>query len=66
MIKYAKVFAVIVLLLTLVVAFALTSDKLIQFVIMNSIILCGLGIFFTIFHKKLKIYVQNYHREKRI
>lgn len=73
--KYATVFAVILLLLTLTLTiFAsqvslikiIATDKMAQFVLMNSILLIGVGIFFAIFHDKLKIYTENYRREKQI
>lgn len=73
--KYATVFAVICLLLTFVVLFftsqlnlinIIANDKIAQFVLLNSILLIGVGIFFAIFHDRLKLYLKNYRREKNI
>ena len=68
-------FAVISLLLVFVVLFfssqmnllnIIANDKMVQFVILNSILLIGVGIFFAIFHDRLKLYLENYRREKEI
>lgn len=73
--KYATIFAVICLLLTFVVLFftsqlnlinIIANDKMAQFVLLNSILLIGVGIFFAIFHDRLKLYLTNYRREKEI
>jgi len=42
------------------------NPKIFQFAILNSIMLTGIGIFFLIFYDKLKIYFENYSREKEI
>lgn len=73
--KCAVMFAVISLLLTFAIVFynsemklleIIANDKMIQFVILNSILLLGVGIFFGIFHSRLKLYLENYRREKEI
>lgn len=69
------VFAVICLLLTFVILFLasqlnliniIANDKMAQFVLVNSILLIGVGVFFIIFHDRLKLYLKNYRREKKI
>lgn len=69
------VFAVIGLLLAFVFSFIHTqmhlinmiaNDKMAQFVLVNSILLLVVGIFFIIFHDRLKLYLKNYRREKKI
>ncbi len=42
------------------------NPKIFQFAMLNSLILVGIGIFFYIFYDKLKIYFENYRREKEI
>ncbi len=73
--KYATVFAVILLLLTLTLTIftsqvslikIIANDKMAQFMLLNLILLTGVGIFFAIFHDKLKVYTENYRREKQI
>ena len=73
--KYATICAVMLLLLSLTfVLFTsqvslikiIATDKMAQFVLFNSILLLGVGIFFAVFHDRLKIYLENYRREKNI
>ena len=73
--RYATVFSVIWLLLSfgfLVISSQFnfmacsTSPKLAQFVLLNSFFLMGVGVFFVIFHDRIKLYLENYRREKEI
>ncbi|MDD3236647.1 MAG: hypothetical protein PHV37_00940 [Candidatus Gastranaerophilales bacterium] len=71
----ATVFAVILLLPVAVVVYEtsqlnfiniIATDKMVQFVILNSLLLICVGIFGAVFHNRLKLYFKNYRREKEI
>ncbi len=72
--KYALSFAVICLLLSIAVIIcsqfsllkSLATDKMAQFVLVNSILLIGVSAFFAVFHDRMKLYLKNYRREKKI
>lgn len=73
--KFATYFSVMFLLLSLAMLFSilgfnmpqlLKGDKMTLFIFLNSLILVGLGVFFTIFKERITLYLQNYRREKEI
>lgn len=73
--RYAIVFAVISLLLISAVVFCdsqmnfvkvATANKMGLFVLVNSVLLALVGIFFAVFHDRMKLYLKNYRREKKI
>lgn len=73
--KFATYFSVIFLLLSLTMLFSvlvfnmpqlIKGDKMVLFVFLNSLILVGLGVFFTMFKERIALYLQNYRREKEI
>ena len=73
--KFATYFSVIFLLLSLTMSFSclyfnmpllLAGNRTVMFVFLNSLILVGVGIFFTMFHDRIVMYLQNYRREKEI
>ncbi len=73
--KFATYFSVIFLLLSLAMLFSylyfnmpllLSGNKMALFVFLNTLILVGVGIFFTIFPDRIVMYLQNYRRKKEI
>ncbi len=73
--KFATYFSVMFLLLSLAMLFSvlgfnmpqlLKGDKMALFIFLNSVILVGLGVFFTMFKERIALYLQNYRREKEI
>lgn len=73
--RSATIFSVIWLLLSLVFLIITSqlnfisstpNPKLAQFVLLNSFFLIGVGVFFFMFHDRLKLYLENYRREKEI
>jgi len=44
----------------------LSGNRIILFVFLNSVMLVGVGIFFTLFKDRIILYLENYRREKQI
>ncbi len=73
--KFATYFSVIFLLLALSLMFSalffnmpllLSGNKIVLFVLLNSIILVGVALFFIAFKDRVMLYLENYRREKQI
>ncbi len=73
--KFTAYFSVMFLLLAVLMLFSvlyfnmpllLSGNKIVLFVLLNSIMLVGVGIFFILFRERIILYFENYGREKRI
>ncbi len=73
--RFATYFSVIFLLLSLTMLsgilyfnlpLLLSGNRIILFVFLNSVMLVGVGIFFTLFKDRIILYLENYRREKQI
>ncbi|MBQ8886790.1 MAG: hypothetical protein IJY61_03720 [Candidatus Gastranaerophilales bacterium] len=73
--KFATCFSVIFLLLSVSMLFSvlyfnlpllLAGNRIVLFVFLNSIMLCGVAVFFLMFKERIIQYIQNYRREKTI
>lgn len=73
--KFAACFSVIFLLLSIIMLFSvlyfnlpllLSGNRIVLFVFLNSIMLVGVGLFFTVFKERILLYLDNYRREKQI
>ena len=73
--KFATYFSVIFLLLALSLMFSalffnmpllLSGNKIVLFVLLNSVILVGVALFFIAFKDRVMLYLENYRREKQI
>ena len=73
--KFATCFSVIFLLLSVSMLFSvlyfnlpllLAGNRIVLFVFLNSIMLCGVAVFFLMFKERIIQYIQNYRREKAI
>ncbi len=73
--KFAAYFSVIFLLLSLLMFIGvlyfnmpmlLSGNKIVLFILLNSIFLLGVSLFFLLFKDRIILYFENYSREKRI
>ena len=73
--KFATCFSVIFLLLSIMMLFSvlyfnmpqlLSGNRITLFVFLNSIMLVGVAVFFTVFKNRILLYLENYRREKQI
>lgn len=73
--KFATCFSVIFLLLSITMLFSvlyfnmpqlLSGNRITLFVFLNSIMLVGVAVFFTVFKSRILLYLENYRREKQI
>ena len=73
--KFATYFSVVFLLLSLVMLFSviylnlpqlLNGNRIALFIVLNCVMLVGVGIFFNMFKDRIILYWQNYNREKQI
>ena len=73
--RFATCFSVIFLLLSVSMLFSvlyfnmpllLAGNRIVLFVFLNSIMLCGVAVFFLMFKERIIQYIQNYRREKTI
>ena len=73
--KFATCFSVIFLLLSITMLFSvlyfnmpqlLSGNRITLFVFLNSIMLVGVAVFFTVFKNRILLYLENYRREKQI
>ena len=73
--KFATYFSVIFLLLSVFMLFSvlyfnmpqlLSGNRIVLFVFLNSIMLCGVAVIFLMFKERIIQYIQNYRREKTI
>lgn len=75
MYRFTLRFSVMFLLLTIMMLFSvlyfnmpmlLSGNKIVLFVLLNSLMFVGVGIFFVIFKDRIFQYFENYRREKQI
>ena len=73
--KFATCFSVIFLLLSVTMLFSvlyfnmpqlLSGNRITLFVFLNSVMLVGVAVFFTVFKNRILLYLENYRREKQI
>ncbi len=73
--KFATCFSVIFLLLSITMLSSvlyfnmpqlLSGNRITLFVFLNSIMLVGVAVFFTVFKSRILLYLENYRREKQI
>ena len=73
--KFATYFSVIFLLLSLAMLFGvvyfnlpliMNGNRIAMFVVLNCIILVGVGVFFNLFKDRIILYLEHYRREKQI
>ena len=73
--KFTLRFSVMFLLLTILMLLGvlffnmpmlLNGNKVVLFVLLNSILFVGVGIFFVLFRERIFLYFENYRREKQI
>ncbi|MGM9994407.1 MAG: hypothetical protein ACI37R_06730 [Candidatus Avigastranaerophilus sp.] len=73
--RFSLHFSVMFLLLAVLMLFGvlyfnmpmlLNGNKLVWFVLLNSLMFVGVGIFFVVFKDRIFLYFENYRREKQI
>ncbi len=73
--RFSLHFSVMFLLLAVLMLFGvlyfnmpmlLSGNKLVWFVLLNSLMFVGVGIFFVVFKDRIFLYFENYRREKQI
>ncbi len=73
--KFATYFSVMFLLLSLSMLFSvvyfnlpliMSGNRITLFVVLNCVMLVGVGVFFNIFKDRIILYLENYRREKQI
>ena len=73
--KFATCFSVIFLLLSITMLFSvlyfnmpqlLSGNRITLFVFLNSVMLVGVAVFFTVFKNRILLYLENYRRKTNL